>query len=125
MRHLNVLWRGAYIRQAWLDDTWWELARARHVHVERVQSAGGVAVYVAKYVTKDPTAARGVWYSAGWLGAGDIGMVARACRDRRAWSVWRGFLGGDAVAIDQVEDVKAALLEGIHRWRITGIATTT
>jgi hypothetical protein len=121
MRHLNVLWRGEFIAQKWLDDQWWECHRSRHVHVELVQSSGAVAGYVAKYVTKDPTMKRGIWCSRGWLGTGEVGEVAAACRSRGRWDVWRHYLEGGEVVIDQVRDEKAALLLGVKRWRVKDI----
>ena len=121
MRHLNVLWRGGFIAQKWLDDTWWECHRSRHVHVERVQVAGAVAGYVAKYVTKDPAQVRGVWCSRGWLGVGEVGEVAAACRRFGRWQVWRHYLEGGAVVIDQVKDERAALMDGVRRWQVKDI----
>ena len=121
MRHLNVLWIGEYMDQRWVDDQWWAVARARHVHIERVQCGGAVASYVSKYVTKDPQATRGVWYSAGWLGSGDTGVVARWCRDNNRWDVWRSFLAGDGVWLHHTKDQRAALFDGLLKWRLTEV----
>jgi hypothetical protein len=118
MRHLNVLWIGEYMEQRWVDDQWWAVARARHVHIERVQCGGAVASYVSKYVTKDPQAIRGVWYSAGWLGSGETGEVARWCRDKNRWDVWRTFLEGGSVTLCYEKDQRAALFDNLLQWRL-------
>jgi len=67
--HLHVAFRGPYIPQAWLSETWAKLTGAKIVDIRKPRSVRDLAGYLAKYLAKDPTklgTGKRYWFSQGY-----------------------------------------------------------
>lgn len=67
--HLHIAFRGPYIPQDWLSDTWCTLIGASIVDIQKCRSQENVAGYLAKYLSKDPTklgTGKRYWFSQGY-----------------------------------------------------------
>lgn len=73
--HLHVLFRGTYVAQAWLSETWKAIHGAEVVDIRRAYGKKGAAGYLAKYMSK---AGERYSWSWGWVYRGFAGVWQRA-----------------------------------------------
>lgn len=57
--HVHIIARAPWIPQAWLSCQWQELTGASIVDIRRLQQGPGIALYIAKYLSKQLRAPRG------------------------------------------------------------------
>lgn len=69
--HLHILMRCSYVDQKWLSDYMRRRIDSPIVHIERIKSRKRLAVYISKYVAKDPARFEGskrTWRNQRYLG---------------------------------------------------------
>lgn len=108
--HLHIAQRGAYIRQKWLSQQMEELMGAKIVDISYIRKSSQIAMYVAKYVGKEPFqfgTLKRYWRSIKYLEMSKA--AAKRIRNAGAWFYimdchWKPFmrqcqrvLGGDAI----------------------------
>jgi len=98
--HLHILCRVKWIGQDWLSRQMQQIMGAPIVDVRRIRSRRGAALYVAKYVGKDPHRFHGVkryWCTQGWrvtprdtkpLDAGERGWPEVKEVTLATWQYW-------------------------------------
>lgn len=72
-RHLHIINKGVYMPQVEIELMWIETHRSIKPYIKKVESVGGAAGYLAKYLDKE----RGTRYfmSAGWIFGGYVGWT--------------------------------------------------
>ena len=106
--HIHLLYRGPYIPQDWLSDTWAEIHGAPVVWIREVNlkrdSKKKIASYLVKYLAKDPLGR--FWASWNWVFRGFVRfwrMLIECFGYGPATIVmWKEFLWGNSIILDHV-----------------------
>jgi len=73
--HLHILFRGTYVAQAWLSETWKRIHGAEVVDIRKAYGKKGAAGYLAKYMSKADERYSWSWE---WVYRGFAGVWLRA-----------------------------------------------
>jgi len=76
--HLHLVFRGEYMPQDWVSDTWKSIHASPVVDIRAVQSAEGGVKYLAKYLSKDIH--NRFWCSQNWVFKGWVGWTKEFCK---------------------------------------------
>lgn len=83
--HLHIIFRGKFIPWVWLSEVWREIHLSPVVHVTAIRGRGGMARYLAKYLSKDPIARLACSWDWVWKGfRGDWKKIVK-------WSSWANY----------------------------------
>lgn len=113
LAHLHILYRGIYLNQAWISETWQQIHGAKIIYIEDVRGdLKQVANYLAKYIISE---GERFWWSWNWVYRGFVrdwndikkanikgGVfdVKTAIRQWRAW-LWQKSLEGVQLVLAQ------------------------
>jgi len=76
--HLHLVFRGEYMPQDWISDTWKSIHASPIVYIEAIQSAQEGVKYLAKYLSKDMH--NRFWCSQNWVFKGWVGWTKKFCK---------------------------------------------
>jgi len=76
--HLHLVFRGEYMEQDWISDTWKSIHASPVVDIRAVQNAEGGVKYLAKYLSKDIH--NRFWCSQNWVFKGWVGWTKEFCK---------------------------------------------
>ncbi len=106
LAHLHILYRGAFMPQAWISTTWQEVHQARITYVEEVRgNLKQVSNYLAKYIVSE---GERFWWSWNWVYRGFVRDWKAICKEngyrmQDAIDAWRARLWRLAIAGWQTE----------------------
>jgi len=75
--HLHLVFRGKYMKQKWISDTWEDIHASPVVYIQ-AQNAQDGAKYLAKYLAKDVHSR--YWCSQNWVFKGWVGWTKKFCK---------------------------------------------
>jgi len=76
--HLHLVFRGKYMPQDWVSDTWEDIHDSPIVYIQGIQSAQESVKYLAKYLSKDIH--NRFWCSQNWVFKGWVGWTKKFCK---------------------------------------------
>jgi len=76
--HLHLVFRGEYMPQEWVSNTWQDIHASPIVDIEAVQNAQEGVKYLAKYLSKDIH--NRFWCSQNWVFKGWVGWTKEFCK---------------------------------------------
>jgi len=108
--HIHLLYRGSYIPQDWLSETWAEIHCAKIVWIREVNlkrdSKKKIAGYLVKYLAKDPLGR--FWASWNWVFRGFIKfwktIIEHFGYGPKTVLMWKQFLWGQNMILDYMFD---------------------
>jgi hypothetical protein len=111
LAHLHILYRGIYLDQAWISETWKQIHGAKITYIEEVKgNLVQVANYLAKYII---SGGERFWWSWNWVYRGFVKDwnyikyqnttdgnvdIKKAVRDWRSW-LWKKSLEGTQLTL--------------------------
>ena len=104
--HIHALYRGKYLPQRWISDTWQKIHKANIVYIEKVYGdRRRVSNYLGKYLSKELSSK--YWASWNWIFRGSVGVWNQVLKIhvknglQNAVRVWTDFLQGKIDLFDK------------------------
>lgn len=104
--HIHALYRGKYLPQRWISDTWHQIHKANIVYIEKVYGdRRRVSNYLGKYLSKELSSK--YWVSWDWIFRGSVGVWNQVLKIhvqkglQNAVRVWTDFLQGKIDLFDR------------------------